>query len=705
MAKELLLEIGTEELPAGYVPPAIDSLRELAGNAFREARIACEQIRTFGTPRRLVLRASGLAEKQDDLVQEQQGPAKKVAFDESGKPTKAAQGFAQSRGVSLKDLMLRETPRGEYVFARVFTPGRATAEILPALLSGLIGALSFPKSMRWGSGDLRFARPIRWICALLGTDLVSFSLGELQSGKRTFGHRQLSPGPFDVASADAYWKVMEQAGIIVDQEARRRIIWDGLTASAQQKGGRPLSDEGLLETVTHLVEVPSPLCGTFRERYLSLPREVLTTALSEHQKSFAVVDEKDQLLPLFLAVSNGDPGKAEVILQGLEKVLAARLEDARFFFEEDRKLSLEDRVEMLKAVVFQEELGTVYEKAERIVALAEHLSGQLAVPAAEARTAARAARLCKADLVTLMVAEKEFSKLQGYMGQQYALASGEPKPVAQAIFEHYLPRYADDELPASLPGSLVAIADKVDTIAGCFGVGLIPSGSQDPYALRRGALGVVRILLRHRLKVDLHELVDRAVALLDDRITGDRNSVTGDVVAFFRQRIVGQLEEMGLDHDVVDAVLSADDRVVLDALGRGRALQDLRDQPGFQALVQGAKRVANILRGQDVGGHPDEKLLGEQAEKDLFQASHKVAQKIIKHVSTGNYEAAVEAALDMVAPIDAFFEHIMVMDTNKNLRDNRLRLLMSVRESFLKVADFSKIILGGEEGTPEGINS
>jgi glycyl-tRNA synthetase beta chain len=702
MAKELLLEIGTEELPAGYVPPVVDSLRELAGNAFREARVECGQIRTFGTPRRLVLHVTGLAEKQEDLVQEQQGPAKNVAFDEDGNPTKAARGFAQGRGVSLEDLSLRETPRGEYVFARVFTPGRATSEILPSLLPDLIGALSFPKSMRWGSGDLRFARPIRWICALLGEEVISFSLGEVHSGSQTFGHRQLSPGPFDVASPDEYWKAMDQAGIIVDQEVRRRIIWDGLVEAAKKKGGRPLPDEELLDTVTYLVEIPSPLCGTFQERYLALPREVLTTALSEHQKSFAAVDGNDRLLPLFLAVSNGDPGKAELILQGLEKVLAARLEDARFFFEEDRKTPLEDRVGMLKAVVFQEELGTVYEKTERIVALADHLCGQLSISAAEAKTAARAARLCKADLVTLMVAEKEFSRLQGYMGQQYALHSGEPEPVAQAIFEHYLPRYAEDELPASVPGSLVAIADKVDTIAGCFGVGLIPSGSQDPYALRRGALGIVRILLRHQLKVDLHQLVGQAVALLADRIKVDRGAVSGDIVAFFRRRMEGQLEEMGLDHDVVDAVLAADDRVVLDALGRGQALQEFRDTSGFQALVQGSKRVANILRGQDVRGRPDENLLGEKAEKDLFVASEKVGRKILRQVAEGNYKAAVETALGLVAPIDDFFDHIMVMDKNKKLRNNRLRLLMSVRESFLKVADFSKIVAGGEEGASAG---
>jgi glycyl-tRNA synthetase beta chain len=386
MARELLLEIGTEELPAGFIPPALDELAGSTRKAFQEARIGYENVEVFGTPRRLVLRVTDVAEKQEDLVQEQQGPASRVAFDEDGKPTKAARGFAESRGVSLKDLEVRETPKGAYVFARVFTAGRTAAEILPGMLPDLIAGLSFPKTMRWGTGDLRFARPIRWLLALLDDEVIPFSFGTVSSGDRTYGHRQLSPGPFTVPSAHDYWHIMDQAGIVVDARARRKKIWKGLVAAAAKKGGQPLPDEELLDTVTYLVEVPTPLCGTLQERFLSLPREVLTTALSEHQRCFAAVDENDHLLPLFLAVSNGDPRQADLILRGFRRVLTARLEDARFFFEEDRKTPLSDRVEALKSVVFQEDLGTMYEKTERIVALVEHLGAELDLSPAERKT-------------------------------------------------------------------------------------------------------------------------------------------------------------------------------------------------------------------------------------------------------------------------------------------------------------------------------
>jgi glycyl-tRNA synthetase beta chain len=701
MTRELLVEIGTEELPAGYVPPTVDQMAGSARKALERARIGYESVESFGTPRRLVLRATGLAGKQEDVVQDQQGPAARVAFDEEGKPTKAARGFAEGRGVSVEDLEVRETPKGDYVFARVFTAGKAAEEILPGLLEELIAGLSFPKTMRWGTGDLRFARPVRWLLALLDDQVIPLSLGTVSSGNRTYGHRQLSPGPFTVASASDYAGIMDQAGIIVDERVRRQKIWDGLVAAAAEHGGRPLPDERLLETVTYLAEVPTPLCGTLEERFLSLPREVLITALSEHQKCFAAVDQNDRLLPLFLGVSNGDPRQAELITRGFRKVLTARLEDARFFYEEDRKTPLSERVEMLNSVVFQEDLGTVYEKTERIEALTGYLGEQLDLAAAEQKTALRAARLCKADLVTLMVGEKEFSGLQGYMGQQYALSSGEPEAVAEAIYEQYLPRFAEDALPETVPGALLAVADKMDTIAGCFAAGLIPTGSQDPYALRRSALGIVRILLRHGLKIDLHDLVDRAMDLLKPKLKEDLSTVREQVRDFLRQRIEHQLVERGLDADVVAAVLAADDRVVPEALGRGRVLQSFRSEDRFTALVQGARRVANILRGQDVSGDPDTGMLPEKAEKHLYEVNDRVHREIIRCIDDGDYRAALESTLQLIEPVDDFFDQILVMDKDKKIRDNRLRLLEGVRKSFLLSADFSRIVLAGEEGEAE----
>ena len=696
MAKELLLEIGTEELPPGYIAPALQNLGAAAEMALKEARIHFAGVETWGTPRRLVLRVTGMAEMQTDLVQEQQGPAKSVAFDKQGHPTKAAQGFARGRGLSVEDLLIKQTPRGEYVFAKVLTSGRPAAEILATLLPELIHDLPFAKSMRWGTGELRFARPIRWLLALLGSQIIPFSLGEVQSADKTFGHRQLSPGPFRVASAGAYSKVLAKTGIIVDQRTREKIIRDGLKKAAAAEGGQPLPDEDLLETVTYLVELPTALCGRFDKRYLSLPREVLITAMSEHQKYFAVVDEKDRLLPLFLAVSNGDPQCRELILAGQQRVLAARLEDAKFFFEEDGKVPLADKVDMLKEVVFQKSLGTLLQKTKRIEALVDHLSEILDLSAADSRDARRAARLCKADLVSHMVGEKEFSKLQGYMGQQYALASGEPQPVAVAIFEHYLPRFAEDRLPESLPGSMVAIADKLDTIAGCFGVGLIPTGSQDPYALRRGALGVIRILLGSELHIDLHRLVDRALDLLVDKLKGDRAEVREGILTFFRQRMESQLFEAGLDQDVTDAVLTADERDVVDALGRGRALQELRTQKQFQALVQGSKRVANILRHQTISGKPDPALFRGEAESELFRCAQVAGKRITESLKARAYASALKATLKLVEPIDAFFEQILVMDKDQQLRENRLRLLALVGEDFLAMADYARIVIRGE---------
>jgi glycyl-tRNA synthetase beta chain len=699
MSQEMLLEIGTEELPASYIPLALESLGTAAEAGLKEARISFTGTEAYGTPRRLVLRVTGLSEKQDDLVQEQQGPAKAIAFDAQGHPTKAAEGFAQGRGVSVEDLMVRETPKGEYVFARVITPGRPTVEILSQLLPDAIRDLSFPRSMKWGAGELRFARPIRWLLALLGSQVIPFSLEGLPSGNQTFGHRQLSPGPFRVASASTYRKAMAKAGIMVDQRERRQTIWESLRKAAAAEGGRPLLDEDLLETVAYLVECPTTLCGRFDQSYLSLPREVLTTALSEHQKYFAVVDDKDRLLPLFLAVSNGDPQHGQLILRGHQKVLVARLEDAKFFFQEDQKAPLVDKVDMLKQVVFQEDLGTLYEKTERIVALVDHLCDVLGLSEIESQDARRAALLCKADLVTHMVGEKEFSKLQGYMGQQYALASGESEAVAQAIYEHYLPRFAEDRLPQSLPGSAVAIADKMDTIAGCFGVGLIPTGSQDPYALRRGALGLIRILLQRGLLLDLHQLVEKALDLLTEKMKEDGPTVREGMLAFFRQRMASQLSQAGIDGDVVDAVLAADDRDVVDARGRGLALQDFRVKENFESLVQSSKRVANILRGQDLAGPPNPSLFQGEVEAELFQAAQRTKKFVAESIQARVYDQALAATMDLVKPIELFFERILVMDQDRRIRENRLRLLAEIRGAFMALADFSKIVVSGEMGS------
>ncbi|RLB07319.1 MAG: glycine--tRNA ligase subunit beta, partial [Deltaproteobacteria bacterium] len=509
MKKGMLLEVGTEEIPSLFIPKALDAMKEILKNEMDAQRVDYGEIKAVGTPRRLALFAE-LEQRQRPLEKERLGPPKNVAFDTQGRPTKAALGFAQREGVRVDDLEIVHTGKGEYLCVRKQEAGRQTREILSEVLPRLIASIPFPKSMRWSDLELRFARPIHWILALFDAEVVPFTMENLTSASFTRGHRFLHPDLIEVKGFKDYLEGLRQASVVVDPEERRELIRRRVREAAQKVGGRPLEDEDLLEEITYLVEYPVAICGRFDNGYLDLPKEVLITAMQQHQRYFPVVDGQGRLLPYFVAVSNIMARDMEVVREGNERVLRARLADAQFFFQEDQKVPLEQRVQELKGVIFQAKLGTSYEKVIRIRELALRLAEELAPEDKE--VVARGAYLCKADLVTEMVGE--FPHLQGVMGREYALRSGEDPAVAQVIFEHYLPRFAGDALPSTKAGDMVSIADKLDTIIGCFGVGLIPTGASDPFALRRQALGIIHIILDKGYTISLQKMITMALESL-----------------------------------------------------------------------------------------------------------------------------------------------------------------------------------------------
>lgn len=695
MAQDLVVEIGTEEIPAGFIPPALEQLAAGTAEALKRERLASGRVWTGGTPRRLVLRVEGLAERQEDISVEVVGPPKSKAFDEKGVPTPAARGFAKSQGVGVDALKVKVLPKGEYVAAVVEHRGRPAGEILRRVLPELVLGLDFPKTMRWQAGPVRFARPIRWILALVGGEVLPLEIAGLESDRITYGHRFLAPGPITVEHAGAYAQELERAYVVLDPEIRRERIRGQIERLAREQGGRVHEDVQLLEEVLYLVEYPTAVCGRFDPAFLDLPPEVVITAMKEHQKYFALEKEPGRLLPFFIAVGNSGPDAADEVRRGNERVLEARLEDARFYWEEDLKTRLDEKVEMLSKVVWQEKLGTLLEKTERLVALAGDLAaGQ---PPEVREVAVRAARLSKADLVTEMIRDgKEFTKLQGIMGREYARVCGEPQPVAVAIAEHYLPRFADDGLAETVPGAIVGIADKADTIVGCFGAGVIPTGSQDPYGLRRQGLGLVRTVIERGFRVQLPDLVRRARELYGEKLEGETDSLDEKVLDFFRARMETYFGDQGFRHDEIDSVLSLHFADPIDACARVRAIGDFREDEEFQGLILGFKRVRNIVKG--TGELPDlqKGLLVEEAEKKLHASVLAAEKSIAPLLGEYAYAKALKLLVMLRPRIDDLFDRVLVMAKDKSLRNNRLALLREVERLFLKVADFSKIVIEGE---------
>ncbi len=686
MASEFLLEIGTEEIPARFIPPVLEEMAASFRKLMDQELIAVGNILTWGTPRRLALVARDLASAQAEVGTEEIGPPKAVAFDAAGQPTPAALGFAKKQGVAVSDLIEVDTPRGVYLAVRKLTAGRPTAERLQEVLPGFILGLSFPKSMRWGSLSLTFARPIHWILARLGGEAVPFPLGDVESGGVTYGHRFLAPQTLQVSEAAGYVAALRQAQVIVDPTERRAYLEAELAKAAAQVGGEVVPNPGLLEENTFLVEYPSVVCGNFEDKFLALPDEVLITSMREHQRYFSLRGKDGRLLPHFLAVNNTLARDPDLVRQGHERVLRARLSDAMFFYHEDAKVPLENRVAALKGVVFHSLLGTSHEKMERFRNLAAFLAGRLAPDLEE--PVRRAATLCKADIVTEMVGE--FPSLQGVMGAKYALLSGEPPAVATAIFTHYLPRHADDQLPEDLIGALVGLADRLDTICGCFGVGLSPTGTADPYGLRRHALAVIRILRKEELHLDLPEVVMTSLELLKDKISRTPEETALEVLDFFQTRLQHLLLGEGFDHETVAAVLTAGGGDLVEAADKVRALEEVRRSPDFPALAVAFKRVINISRGAEPGEvNP---LLFEYPEENLlYEATGLMEVDVDAALAQRDYPAVCRALAKLRGPVDAFFDRVMVMAEDERLRRNRLALLERISRTFLTMADFSRI--------------
>jgi glycyl-tRNA synthetase beta chain len=650
-------------------------------------------VKATGTPRRLVVTVSDVDEAQPALNERRKGPSAKAAYGEDGAPTKAAEGFARSCGVSVESLETESTDQGDYVFATRDEPGRSAAEVLPEAMAGLVEGLAFPKEMLWGDGKMRFVRPVRWIVALLGPDVVGFEVDGLRSDRTTHGHRFLAPGPFDVPDADGYAELIAGRGkVVLSRDVRASAIRDGLAAVAEERGWRAVLDDPPFSEVVNLVEAPHVLLGSFGEEYAKLPREVLTTAMESHQRYFPVEDSDGRLAPAFLVVHNGDPAASETIVRGHERVLQARLADAGFFFAEDRKRSLEDRLEDLDGLVFQEKLGTVHAKAHRLAGIAEGLAAMLDADADVSRDARRAALLAKTDLVTDMVVE--FPTLQGVMGREYARLDGEGDEVAEAVFEHYLPRFTKDGLPAGLAGSIVSVADKMDTITGCFAVGLLPTGSEDPYALRRQGLGVVRIAAEKGLAFDLVEVAQRALGQYTEALPGlDESEVLGEVTEFLTDRVRSYLMSQGYAYDRVDAVLAGGARDVLAVSERAKAITEFMESPGADDLLTGFTRAANLAQ-PDLGPDADASLMGD-AEKALLRAVETAEQQSGVALDAGDYPAALQTLAALRDPVDRFFLDVLVMDEDDKLRDNRLRLLNKLVAVFAPLGDFSKIVVAG----------
>ncbi len=686
MAREFLLEIGTEEIPARFIPPVLEEMAATFKRLLEQERLAVGEVLTWGTPRRLALVAREVAEAQAEVTEEVIGPPKAVAFGATGQPTPAALGFAKNQGVAVADLIEVDTPRGVYLAVSKRTAGRPAAERLKEVLPGFILGLSFPKSMRWGSLSLTFARPIHWILARLGSEVVPFPLGDVQSGGVTYGHRFLAPQALQVAEAAGYVAALRQAQVIVDPAERRAYLEAELTKAAAQVGGEVVPNPGLLEENTFLVEYPSVVCGNFEDKFLALPDEVLITSMREHQRYFSLRGKDGRLLPHFLAVNNTLARDPDLVRQGHEWVLRARLSDAMFFYHEDAKVPLENRVAALKGVVFHSLLGTSHEKMERFRNLAAFLARRLAPDLAE--LVRRAATLCKADIVTEMVGE--FPSLQGVMGAKYALLSGEPPAVATAIFTHYLPRHADDQLPEDLIGALVGLADRLDTICGAFGVGLSPTGTADPYGLRRHALAVIRILRAQGLHLDLPEVVTTSLELLKDKISRTPEETALEVLDFFQTRLQHLLLGEGFDHETVAAVLTAGGGDVVEAADKVRALEEVRRSPDFPALAVAFKRVINISRGAEPGEvNP---LLFEYPEENLlYEATGLMEVDVDAALAQRDYPAVCRALAKLRGPVDAFFDRVMVMAEDERLRRNRLALLERISRTFLTMADFSRI--------------
>ncbi len=694
---ELLFEIGTEEIPASYVPPALEQLGKIATDSLTEHRIPFGEIQTFGTPRRIILTIKDVKMLQESQETEVTGPPKSIAYDENGEPTKAAIGFAKSQGVKISDLRIVETERGEYIAASKLEKGIATHELLETLLPEWIEALRFPKTMRWETKSeeprayARFARPIRWLVALLGDEVVNCAYGAAHAGRITYGHRSLHPDPITLASADldTYIQELHNAGVIVCPNERLDTIEKQVRTVLETEGCLPKLDEELLDTVNYLVENPQPIVGNFSESHLEIPPEVLITAMKKHQRYFPMWKSDTELAAKFITISNGTDGNIDGVRHGNERVLRARLNDAEFFYSEDQKTSLADKVERLGAVIFHAKLSSLLDKAEHLKALVKFIGTELELTETTTHHAERAAWLCKADLTTQMVIE--FPSLQGITGRYYAKNSGESEKVATAIAEHYQPLGADTPLPETQIGAILAIADKLDTIVGYFGIEERPTGSQDPYSLRRHALGTIRILQDRKLSISLDAVIQKAISLYEVELVDDTKT---SVLNFIKERLRVILQTQQYAPDLADAVLAVGDVDITDIHKRASALAEFRLTPNFEDIYNALNRVLRILP-ENAPETVDVALLKDDAEKELYARITDAEPDFDKSIKARAYSKLLKQLAELRPTIDKFFDDVLVMAEDPDIRRNRLALLNRIAKPIYTVADLRKLVIAG----------
>jgi glycyl-tRNA synthetase beta chain len=686
MKKGLLIEIGTEEIPAGFLKPALDAFAEKIKLFLSERNIAFGDIKTYGTPRRMALLVKDVDEKQPDFEEEVIGPPKKVAIDNDGNFTKAAYGFAASQNVDVKELKIITKDKKEYIAIKRKKLGENTIDLLKNALPEIILSIPFPKNMRWGEGNIKFVRPIHWILALFGKEIIPFNIGDVQTSNYTIGHRFMANNKITIESLENYEKKLEENLVIIDIEKRKHIILTKAREIAKSINGVLDEDMELIETVANLCEYPIPLLGYFDSKFLALPKEILITTMKKHQKYLPIFNTEGQLLPNFIIVSNTQPKDTKKVVEGNSKVIRARFSDAEYYFEKDKKILLQDRVEKLKKVIFQERLGTYYEKTKRLIKLCDFISSLIA-PSIKEKTK-RAAYLCKADLVTGMV--YEFPALQGIIGGELAKLQKEDEEIAKAIYEHYLPQSPEDPIPSTLTGRILSLADKIDSLTGFFGIGIVPKGASDPYGLRRMAIGIIRIITETDINCDYTQFIRFAYDNIKNKVSKSYEEVLSIITDFIENRLYYQMQLAGFRADIIDSIVSTHPVNLANAKKIIEIMNKESQSPLFNDLMLGFKRVANITKGLDKSDF-DINLFKEEAEKKLYNIYVEAIQRLKEITEKRSFSDIPVLLANLKLTIDEYFEKVLVMDKDQKIRENRLSFLVALRKLFSNIMDFTKI--------------
>ncbi|KAI7257797.1 hypothetical protein KC345_g10697, partial [Hortaea werneckii] len=688
----ILFEIGLEEIPARFIRAAMEQLKDRTVKWLESSRISHSGVTAYATPRRLAVLVKDAAERQEDVSEEVKGPSRKIALDASGEWSKAALGFARSQGVDPEQFTFKELSGVEYIYVTKSSTGIETSSLLSEGLAGIVSAMTFPKNMRWGAYDFKFVRPIRWMVALFGQEIIDLEITGVTAGNVSRGHRFLGTEAV-IAEPAQYVEAMRAQHVLVDVEERQTLILNGINKLAEEKNWKIAIKDDLLEEVLFLVETPTVLFGTFDPAFLNIPQDVLITSMREHQRYFPVFGADGKLLPFFVTVRNGNEVSLDVIAKGNEKVLRARLSDAKFFYEEDQKLQINDALAKLENIVYHEELGSVGDKVRRIRAIADRLAVKLELPAGAAAEVSRTADICKFDLVTQMVGE--FPELQGTMGEDYARKAGEADNVSKAIFEHYQPRFAGDAVPSTEAGLVVSLADKIDTIVGCFSIGIIPTGSQDPYALRRQAAGIVQMVLEHQLSISLQEIFAAALEV-HENLRSEKHftpELRINLYEFFGLRVKRLLSDNNVRYDVVDAATAAGFDDIVDVVGRSLALMNaVTDVADFKITVDSLTRVSNLAAKAAEGAVIEPSLLKEEAEQKLYETWQSIHEPYREALAVRHAAEALQILSGLEAAVTGFFDSVMVMAEDEAIRTNRLALLAGIHADSKLFADFGKLV-------------